>query len=99
MAIKYKQLVDNALKNISNERTKDIIYSRFGLEDGQRKTLEAIGNKYGITRERVRQIEEAAFSDLKKSGINDSFKPAFNSIDAFLNQEGKVVREERLLST
>jgi len=61
MAIKYKQLVDNALKNISNERTKDIIYSRFGLEDGQRKTLEAIGNKYGITRERVRQIEEAAF--------------------------------------
>ncbi len=98
MAMKYKQLVDNALKNISNERTRDIIYSRFGLEDGQRKTLEAIGQKYNITRERVRQVEEVAFSDLKKAGINNHFKPAFSSIDVFLNQEGKIVREERLLS-
>lgn len=99
MTLKYKQLVNNAVKNISNERTRDILGLRFGLNDGQRKTLEAIGQEYGITRERVRQVEEAAFSDLKKSDSINLFSPAFRNIDNFLNKEGKIVREERLLSS
>lgn len=99
MVIKYGQLVNDALKSVSNQRTRDILFSRFGLKDGQRKTLEAIGQEYSITRERVRQVEEAAFSDLKKSEIISFFGPAFRSIDSFFNQEGKIVREERLLSS
>jgi len=99
MIANYEQLVNNALKNISNQRTRDILLLRFGLKDGQRKTLEAIGQKYGITRERVRQVEEAAFSDLKKPEAVALFNPAFRLIDNFLNQEGKIVREERLLSS
>jgi len=98
MSIKYEQLVAEAFKNISNQRTRDILYLRFGLKDGQRQTLEAIGQKYGITRERVRQVEEAAFSDLKKPGLAILFKPAFASIDNFLNQEGNIAKEERLLA-
>ena len=43
MAVKYEQLVFQAIKNISNQRTRDILQLRFGLKDGQRKTLEAIG--------------------------------------------------------
>jgi|TARA_Y100000031_G_scaffold99372_1_gene108856 hypothetical protein len=96
--MKYEQLVAKALKNISNQRTRDIISLRFGLRDGQRQTLEAIGQKYNITRERVRQIEEAAFSDLRESNLIGLFKPAFSSVDSFLNQEGKLAREERLLA-
>jgi hypothetical protein len=99
MTINYEQLVNNALRNISNQRTRDIIYLRFGLGDGQRRTLEAIGQKYGITRERVRQVEEAAFSDLKRPTVINFFRPIFRLIDNFLNQEGKLVREERLLAT
>jgi len=99
MIVKYEQLVNNALKNISNQRTRDILFLRFGLKDGQRKTLEAIGQKYGITRERVRQVEEAAFSDLKKPEIVAFLNPAFRSIDNSFKQEGKVVWEERLLSS
>jgi len=98
MSIKYEQLVFQALRNIPNQRTRDILCLRFGLEDGQRQTLEAIGQKYGITRERVRQVEEAAFSDFKKPKIMDLFKPAFRLIDDFLNQEGRLAKEERLLS-
>ncbi len=98
MAVKYEQLVFQAIKNISNQRTRDILQLRFGLKDGQRKTLEAIGQRYGITRERVRQVEEAAFSDLRKPVPINVFRPAFRSIDSFLNQEGRVVREERLLA-
>ena len=99
MSIKYEQLISQAFKNISNQRTRDILYLRFGLKDGQRQTLDTIGQKYGITRERVRQIEEVAFSDLKKPAVISLFKPAFSLIDNFLNQEGKIIREERLLSS
>jgi len=95
---KYEKLVSNAINGVSNERTRDIIRLRFGLEDGHRQTLEQIGNNYGITRERIRQIEEAAFLDFKKAGVINTFKPAFNLINTFFNREGKVVREERLLS-
>jgi hypothetical protein len=99
MPIKYEQIVLQALKNVSNQRTRDILYLRFGLKDGQRRTLEAIGQKYGITRERVRQVEEVAFSDLRKPTAINLFKPAFRSIDNFLDNEGKIVREERLLTS
>lgn len=95
---KYEQLVSEAIKTISSQRAREIIKQRFGLEDGQRKTLEAIGQKFGITRERVRQIEEAAFSILKQNNLADFFKPALQIIDDFLIQEGEAAREERLLS-
>ncbi|NQV00749.1 MAG: hypothetical protein HQ537_01315 [Parcubacteria group bacterium] len=98
MKVNYGQLVSEILKNVSNQRTQDIVCSRFGLKDGQKQTLEAIGQKYGITRERVRQIEEAAFSDFRKPALSDSLKPAYHLIDNFLNQEGQLVREDRLLS-
>ncbi len=47
-----------------NERA--IIEQRFGLKDEEPKTLEEIGNRFGITRERVRQIEVKALHKLKK---------------------------------
>jgi len=95
----YQKLVRNALNGISNQRTKDIVSLRYGLGDGQKKTLEEIGQKYGITRERVRQIETAAFFDLKNSSSVNLLKPVFKTIDNFLNREGRVIREERLLSS
>lgn len=96
---KYEQLVSRLIGDVDNQRTREIIDLRFGLKDGQRQTLEAIGQKYNITRERVRQIEEAAFSDFRKKALSDSFKPVFKSIDNFFNQEGGLIREERLLGS
>ena len=96
--IKYEQLVSKAVERISNQRAREIIRQRFGLEDGQRKTLEAIGQKYGITRERVRQVEEAAFSVLRKNNFFDFFQPALRPINDFFDQSGQAVIEEKLLS-
>ena len=54
---------------------KDIIIMRYGLDDdGQKKTLEEIGAKYSVSRERVRQIENRALSKLKKC-INKENNP------------------------
>ncbi|GBE15538.1 MAG TPA: sigma-70 family RNA polymerase sigma factor [Proteobacteria bacterium] len=49
-----------------HENEKEIIIMRFGLDDGEPKTLEAIGLSYGVTRERIRQIEATAIRKLKK---------------------------------
>lgn len=49
-----------------NEREQDVIRNRFALGRGSKETLEAIGKKYGITRERVRQIERASFQKIKR---------------------------------
>lgn len=49
-----------ALLSILDTRSQDIIRRRYGLESGQIETLDSIGKEYGITRERVRQIEAQA---------------------------------------
>jgi len=95
--LRYEQLVSQAVEKINNQRTREIINFRFGLNDGQRQTLEAIGQRYGITRERVRQVEDAAFSDFRKKTLLALFEPAFKSINNFFHQEGSLVKEERLL--
>lgn len=47
------------------DREKEVIEERFGLIDGKPKTLEEIGRKYGVTRERIRQIEAKALKNLR----------------------------------
>ncbi len=95
--IKYEKLVSQALNKVSNLRTRNMLELRFGLKDGQRMTLESIGQNYGITRERVRQIEEAAFSELRNSQAVNAFDSAYRQLNDFFKQQGGVIREARLL--
>ncbi len=55
----------SALLNLISEREKEILNLRFGLKDGQSYTLGETAKRFGITRERVRQIEGAAMKKLK----------------------------------
>ena len=48
------------------DRTRDIVSRRFGLEDSNTETLEAIGQVHGVTRERVRQIVEDGLAQIKE---------------------------------
>jgi RNA polymerase primary sigma factor len=48
------------------ENEKEIIVLRFGLDNGEPKTLESIGQRYGVTRERIRQIEASALRKLRR---------------------------------
>jgi RNA polymerase primary sigma factor len=48
-----------------NERERAVIRLRFGLTDGQPRTLEEVGQEFGVTRERIRQIESKTLSKLR----------------------------------
>ncbi len=67
-----KTIVEDLLKNL-NEREKEVIKRRFGLENRERETLESIAKDFGITRERVRQIQNRALNKLIKI-INENKK-------------------------
>jgi RNA polymerase primary sigma factor len=55
----------NAVLCTLSEKEKAIVRLRFGLDDGQVKTLKEIGDKFKISRERVRQIESKALAKLQ----------------------------------
>lgn len=61
-----KTIIDKCLNNFT-EKEKDIVVNRFGLGGKPKMTLEELGEKYGITRERVRQIESKVIMKLKSS--------------------------------
>jgi RNA polymerase primary sigma factor len=50
-----------------DEREKKIIFSRFGLDGGKPKTLEEVGKKFGVTRERIRQLQNIALLKLRRA--------------------------------
>ena len=54
------------LLNVLNSKERQIIRLRFGIEDGKEKTLLEIGNMFGLSKERVRQLESRALYKLKR---------------------------------
>jgi RNA polymerase primary sigma factor len=59
-----KSQICDALSKLT-ERERLIIELRFGLNDGRFRTLEEVGRHFGITRERIRQIESKALRKLR----------------------------------
>ena len=58
------EAVEAALGELS-EREQEIVRMRFGLDDGQARTLEDVGREFGVTRERIRQIEAKTLAKLR----------------------------------
>jgi len=70
----FEQLRDQNLRDevselisVLDDREKKIIFSRFGLDGGKPKTLEEVGRKFGVTRERIRQLQNIALMKLRRA--------------------------------
>ena len=98
VTFKPKQVTKRMLSHLP-PRAYEVITNRFGLTDeGERKTLEAIGQKYGITRERVRQIENAALTMIRKGVAFKDEKAVFDELKKLVHTLGGIIAEQDLLN-
>ncbi len=98
ISFKPKQVTKKLLTNLP-ERARDVLEKRYGLgTDGEKQTLEAIGQAYGITRERVRQIENHGISAIQKSDVYGEFTPIFEELQRIIAElGGGIIAEDILL--
>ncbi len=82
------------------DRARDVLISRYGLgKNTQKMTLDAIGKNYGITRERVRQIENYAITNIRKSDAYKSEKIVFSEVENLIHSLGGIVVEDDFLGS
>ncbi len=93
------KLVVKKLLAVLPQRGRDVIISRYGLGTSPAKlTLEAIGDKYGITRERVRQIENSSIANIRKSPAFKSEQASFDELRNLFDALGGIISEEDFLN-
>jgi hypothetical protein len=92
----FKEALRKVIKTL-HKRTQDVITRRFGINRRKKETLESIGHTYGITRERVRQIENEGLRRLKSKESLVILKPLIADLELFISERGGLVREDDLL--
>ena len=86
------------LLSVLPDRAREVLIKRYGLgKSTEKMTLDAIGKLYGITRERVRQIENYALANIRKSEAYKSEKAAFAELETLIHSLGGIVVEEDFL--
>jgi DNA-directed RNA polymerase delta subunit len=98
LSFQPKQITKKLLA-VLNERSRDVITHRYGLDakSSDKSTLEAIGKKYGITRERVRQIEEHSLASIRKSDVYADLSANFKELQSAIEEVGGMISEDELL--
>ncbi len=86
-----RQIMTRALAPLT-ARQRDIIQLRYGLKSGDPQTLAAIGNRYSVTRERIRQIETQALRALKAELAKAEFNDFRAHIETYLQKNNGVRR-------
>ncbi|MEX0650053.1 MAG: HTH domain-containing protein [Candidatus Andersenbacteria bacterium] len=88
------QITEEMLSGL-DARSKDIVVRRFGLKSDKPETLESIGKEYGITRERVRQIEANAKKVL--GALENLYKPAYDLLTNIFASHGGALAEKHVV--
>lgn len=92
-----KQVTKELLADLP-ERSRKVLTDRFGLSGkGEERTLDAIGKEYGITRERVRQIEGHGLSAIRESEAYEAHTETMTGLKRAVESLGAVIAEEHLL--
>lgn len=95
MKFNYSKICSNLLSPLCS-RSREILERRFGLESSEKETLDSIGGLFGITRERVRQIEQESLLIIKKD--RKTLEPVLKHLESVLSKFGNIKREDILIS-
>jgi hypothetical protein len=97
ISFKPKQVTKKLLSSLG-DRARDVLEKRYGLGNNEEtSTLEAIGQTYGITRERVRQIENYGITSIQKSAAYKEFEPVFTELQEIIQKLGGGLIAEHIL--
>lgn len=80
------------------DKEKEVIVKRFSLDGGSRETLEKIGQRFSVTRERIRQIESAALGKLRRTVDNTRLKGIIELAMELLEKHGGLMLEKDLIN-
>lgn len=83
---------------VLNTKEKEVIISRFSLNNEPRQTLEKIGQKFSVTRERIRQIEKIALGKLRRTLENTKLSEVTRIAKELLEIYGGLCIEDKLVS-
>ena len=93
------KVVTKKMLSVLPERARDVLEKRYGLgPTSETHTLESIGKTYGITRERVRQIENYGVQTIQKSDVYAEFTDAFSELQNAFHSLGGVISEQDLFN-
>lgn len=71
---KFREKLEEAMNKHLTDREKRIIKLRYGLDDYESRTLEEVGDVFGLSRERIRQIQDRALGKLKKTKVKSELR-------------------------
>lgn len=94
--INYRRICQKILEDFPS-RYREVLWRRFGLQGKKQETLQKIGQSFGVTRERIRQIEKEALERLKRKSEERILKKIFFLFENYLKEKGGIKREDILL--
>lgn len=95
-----KVFIDDMIKKILavlTDRRREVIEARYGLTGDDPQTLASVGEKYGVTRERVRQIEAVSLARMR-DGSTEVARPFMTIATDYLKRSGGVKREDLFMN-
>lgn len=91
--INFPEVKSAIFKSLGKEKNIDILSYRFGLGGRRNETLEEIGSRFNVTRERIRQIQKSL---IKKIGESPDILPVFRELTALIKKEGGVAKKSKI---
>lgn len=92
----FQEALERVISDLP-ERSREIIKSRYGITENKAQTLEEIGRKYKITRERIRQIIKEVFKKIKARKQSSVFEEAKRKIEFTISRNNGIIKKEDLL--
>ncbi len=94
--LRIRKIIDESIGRL-DDRSAKVLTNRYGLYGEKVKTLASLGHSYGLTRERVRQIEESCLENIRKSIDQKESQIVLKLINDYLNRIGNLRRGDLLV--